>query len=278
MVDMSNNKAFQDKVVVITGASSGIGKACALRFSEQGASLVLAARNSNNLAELAKELIEKKCKVLTVIADVAVEEDCENLIKQTINKFGKIDVLVNNAGISMRALFNDLDLNVIRKVMDVNFWGTVYCTKFALPYILVEKGSIVGISSIAGKKGLPARTGYSASKFAMEGFLETLRTENLHKELHVLVACPGFTASNIRNTALSKDGSSQGESPRDEAEMMQPKEVAERIVNAVANRKRDLVMTFQGKLTVILNKFFPAFMDKMVFNHMLKEPDSPLKN
>ena len=161
--------------------------------------------------------------------------------------------------------------------MDINFWGTVYCTKFALPYLLKTKGSVVGISSIAGKKGLPGRTGYSASKFAMEGFLETLRTENLKTGVHVLVACPGFTASNIRNSALAADGSTQGESPRDEKKMMETEEVAERILAAVKSRKRTIVMTGHGKLTVLLNKFFPGMMDKVVYNHMAKEADSPFK-
>ena len=186
-------------------------------------------------------------------------------------------MLINNAGISMRALFAELDLEVIRKVMDTNFWGTVYCTKYALPHLLKAKGSVVGISSIAGKKGLPGRTGYSASKFAMEGFLETLRTENIKNDLHVLVACPGFTASEIRNTALAADGSRQGESPREEAKMMSADEVADRIFLAVQDRRRDLVMTMNGKLTVWLNKFIPGWMDKVVYNHMAKEPGSPFK-
>src|SRR5690606_5748812 len=149
------------------------------------------------------------------------EEDCERLIQATIQQFGRIDLLINNAGISMRALFKDLDLKVLKQVMDINFWGTVYCTKFALPYLLQQKGSIVGISSVAGFKGLPARTGYSSSKFAMHGFLESVRIENLDAGLHVLIACPGFTASNIRNTALAKDGNIQGESPLDEGKIMQ---------------------------------------------------------
>src|ERR1019366_6162034 len=139
-----------------------------------------------------------------------VEEDCKHLINQAITTFGKIDVLVNNAGISMRALFKDVDISVLKAVMDVNFWGTVYCTKYAMPEILKTKGSIVGVSSIAGYKGLPGRTGYSASKFAMNGFLDALRVENLKTGVHILTACPGFTASNIRNTALNKTGTPQG--------------------------------------------------------------------
>ncbi len=175
----------------------------------------------------------------------------------------------------MRAAFANLDIDVLKKVMDVNFWGTVYCTRYAIASILDNKGSVVGVSSIAGYKGLPGRTGYSSSKFAMHGFLEALRIENIKKGLHVLIACPGFTASNIRNSALIGDGSSQGETPRDEKNMMQPDEVAESIVDAVVKRKDRLTLTINGKLTVLLNKFFPKLVDKLVYNHMSKEPDSP---
>jgi dehydrogenase/reductase SDR family member 7B len=176
----------------------------------------------------------------------------------------------------MRAMFEDVDLAVIRKVMDVNFYGTVYATKYALPYILKSKGSIVGISSIAGYRGLPVRCAYSASKFAMQGFMEALRTELLKKDVNVLVVCPGFTTSNIRNTALSQNGTVEGESTRDEKNMMSPEEVAQHILNAVVKRKRSLVLTFQGKLTVFMNKWVPGFMDKIVYNHLAKEKDSPL--
>jgi len=268
---------LKDKVVIVTGASSGIGRACAEAFALHGAKVVLCARNREMLDEVLAEITEWRHEAITVMADVSREEDCKRLIDETIKHFGTIDVLINNAGLSMRALFEELDLDVIRKLMDVNFWGTVYCTKYALPHLLQSKGTVVGISSIAGKKGLPGRTGYSASKFAIEGFLQTLRIENLKKGLHVLVACPGFTASNIRNTALSSDGTSQGESPRDEKKMMQPKEVAEEIYKAVVKRKRDLILTTEGKLAVFLDKFFPSFMDKMVYNQMAKEKNSPLK-
>jgi len=265
------------KVVIITGASSGIGKACAGTFLKNGYSVVISGRNSAKLNEVALALDPSGNRLLAVTADVSKEDDCKTLIQAAVQKFGRIDVLINNAGISMRALFADLDLSVIRQLMDTNFWGTVYCTKFALPYLLEAKGSVVGVSSIAGKKGLPGRTGYSSSKFAMEGFLETLRTENLKKDLHVLVACPGFTATDIRNTALSADGTTQGESPRDEQKMMTADEVANEIFTAVVKRKRDLILTGNGKLTVWLNKFFPAMMDKLVYNHMAKEPGSPFK-
>ncbi|MEZ5196101.1 MAG: SDR family oxidoreductase [Bacteroidales bacterium] len=267
---------MKDSVVIITGASSGIGDALAIRYSNNGSKVVLAARNFEKLKVLKHSLKDPE-DVLIIKTDVSKEEDCKNLIEQTILKFGTIDILINNAGISMRALFQDTEIGVIKQLMDINFWGTVYCTKYALPFLLKSQGSIVGVSSIAGYKGLPGRTGYSASKFAMQGFLEVLRIENMKKGLHVLIACPGFTASNIRNTALAADGSPQGESPRDEGKMMTADEVAKKIIQAVDKRKDRLTLTTQGKMTVLLNKFFPKLMDKMVYNHMAKEPDSPFK-
>ena len=269
---------FKNKVVIITGASSGIGKSCAEEFASRGANLVLAARQYVTLCELTAAL-EKKygIKAVAVQVDVTKEEDCEHLIKQALITFGGIDILINNAGISMRALFSELDLSVLKNLMDVNFWGTVYCTKYALPEILKTKGSIIGVSSIAGYRGLPGRTGYSASKFAMNGFMEALRTELLNSGVHVMVACPGFTTSNIRVAALAKDGSSHGETSMEEGKMMSPEEVAKNIVNGIASRKRTLVMTGQGKLTVWINKLLPALADKLVFNHFKKEKNALIK-
>lgn len=268
---------MKNQVVIITGASSGIGLACAKAFAAQGANVVIAARSANTLASVKTELEATGTQVLSVATDVSKEEDCKNLIDQTIQCFGKIDILVNNAGISMRAAFNDVDLNVLKQLMDINFWGTVYCTKYALPHLLKVKGTVVGVSSIAGFKGLPGRTGYSASKFAMNGFLESLRIENLNTGLNVLTVCPGFTASNIRNTALGKDGNAQGESPRDEKTMMQPEEVADKMIQAITKRKALIVLTTQGKLAVNLNKLFPRLVDKLTFKEMARENNSPIK-
>ncbi|TWJ00758.1 short-subunit dehydrogenase [Mucilaginibacter frigoritolerans] len=269
---------LNDKIVVITGASSGIGKSLAIEFAKRGANLVLAARQYVTLCQLT-ESIEKQyaVKAIAVQCDVTVEEDCRHLIKQTLTTYGRIDVLINNAGISMRALLNDAGVDVLKSVMDVNFWGTVYCTKYALPEILKTKGSIVGVSSIAGYKGLPGRTGYSASKFAMNGFLDALRVENLKNDIHILTACPGFTASNIRNTALDKNGIEQGESTLHEEKMMTSDEVAKIIADGVEKRARTLIMTTQGKLVVFLSKFLPGLLDKMVYNTMAKEKNSLLK-
>lgn len=268
---------MKDKVVIITGASSGIGKALAFAFGQEGASIVITGRREDALNSVSAELSKAGINNLAIVADVSVAKDNELMVAKTIEKFGKIDILINNAGISMRAMFEDCDLSVIETLMNINFYGTVYATKYALPYIKASKGSIVGISSIAGYRGLPVRAGYSASKFAMNGFLEALRTELLHTGVHVLTACPGFTASNIRMASLGADGSNKGDSMRDEGKMMSSEEVAQYILKAVQQRKRDLVLTGQGKLTVFLNKWLPGLMDSMVYNTLAKEKDSPLK-
>ena len=212
-----------------------------------------------------------------VKTDVSVEQDCRNLIEKTVERFGRIDILINNAGISMRAMFKDLDLNVIRRLMDVNFWGTVYCTKYALPYLLESKGSVVGVISTAGYKGLPGRTGYSASKFAINGFLDTLRSEHLYDGLHVMVYAPGFTASNIRKTALMADGSQQGETPREEGKMMTSEHVAEIMLKHIRRRSRRATLTFTGKLLLVLTRLFPITTDHMEYWYMAREPESPFK-
>lgn len=267
---------MKNKVVVITGASSGIGRALAKECAAMGAKLSLAARRTDLLEALKAEL--PNTEILITPTDVSKEDDCRILIEQTIQHFGQIDVLINNAGISMRALFEEVDLKVIRQLMDVNFYGTVYCSKYALPSLLKTKGSLVGVISIAGYVGLPGRTGYAASKFAIRGFLDTVRIENLKKGLHVLVAAPGFTASEVRQSALTTDGSKQGETPRNESKMMSSEECARHIVHAIQKRKRSLILTFtEGKLTVFLGKFFPALLDKLTYDHMAKEPNSPFK-
>ena len=262
---------MKDKVIIITGASSGIGKAIAFPLAKNENKLLLAARNLQKLNTITKEIKAKKIAVLSVVTDVAIEEDCKNLIDKCIAEYGRIDILINNAGISMRALFNETNLKVIERVINTNFWGTVFCTKYALPYLLQTKGSLVGASSIAGYIGLPERSAYSASKFAMHGFLESVRSENMENDLHVLIACPGFTASNIRKSALTKDGSTQNESPRNEQKMMSAEQVAGHIVRAIKCRKDDVTLSVNGILAVWLNRFFPKIARRLVFNHFKKE-------
>ncbi len=268
---------MKNKVIIITGATSGIGKALAYEFGKQGSMLVITGRREEELRSVAENLKKQGIEVLALPGDVSKEADAKNIAEAAIHRFGKIDVLINNAGISMRALFQDLQLEVFKKVMDVNFFGTVYCTKYALPHILQSQGSVVGISSINGKRATPARTAYSASKYAMEGFLESLRMEVMKQGVHVLSVCPGFTTSNIRNVALTADGHAQGESPRDESKMMSAEETAEYIYKAIVKRRRDLVLTTQGKLAVWLTKLFPSLMDKITYYFMAREDDSPFK-
>jgi len=266
---------FKDQVVVITGASSGIGRACAMEFANNGAKIVLAARRCEELKKIEEKIKMQGGETLSVITDVKKIDDCKNLIDKTVEKYGKIDILINNAGISMRASFEDLDLSVIKELMDTNFYGAVYCTKFALPYLLKQKGTVIGISSISGLTPLPGRTGYSASKHAMDGFLNTLRLENMKKKLNVLVVHPGFTSSNIRNVALNKNGKSQKETPRNEEEMMSAERVAQIIAKATVKRERDLILTPQGKLVVWLHKNFPGITDRIIIHEMSKEANSP---
>lgn len=269
---------MKNKVIIITGASSGIGLACVREFASKGAKIAMAARSIETLKEIEEELKSKGVDIISVQTDVSIEEDCKNLINKTIQHFGKIDILINNAGLSMRASFKNVELSVLKKLMDVNFWGTVYCTKYALPYLLESKGSVVGVSSIAGFIGLPGRTGYSSSKFAMNGFLETVRNENLESGLHVLIVAPGFTASNVRKAALTENGKEQGETPRKEEKMMSSEEVASKMAKAIEKRKRTLILTFvEGKLTVFLNKIWPSLVSKLSYKMMLNEPDSPLR-
>lgn len=273
---LKNSNLFHNKVVIVTGASSGIGKACAIEFARQGAKVVLSSRREAILREVANEITAQGGEALYLVSDIRNIDDCQNLITKTIENFGSIDILINNAGISMRASFEELKLDVIKELMDTNFYGTVYCTKFALPHLLKSKGTIIGISSISGLVPLPGRTGYAASKYAMDGFLNTLRLENKKKGLNVMIVHPGFTESNIRFTALNKDGLPQSESPRKEEKMMSSQRVAQIIVKATQKRERDLVLTSQGKLVVWLHKNLPGITDRILLHEMAKEPDSPI--
>ena len=268
---------MKNKVVIITGGSSGIGRALAEVFGTNGSRIMITGRNKEELDATVVQLRQKAIEIHGFRADVSIEGDNKAMADEAIRIYGKIDVLINNAGISMRSLFENVELDVIKKVMDINFYGVVYATKYCLPEIKKNQGSIVGISSIAGFRGLPGRTGYSASKFALNGFLEALRTEHLKTGVHILTACPGFTTSNIRKRSLKSDGSTQGESPRNEDKMMTAEECARHIYRATVQRKRTLVLTSQGKLTVFLNKWLPGFTDKMVYNVMAKEANAPIK-
>jgi len=259
---------FKDKIVVITGGSDGIGKALVQQFLDAGAKVATCGRNNDKLLSLSNDCANDN--LFTMQVDVANQGQCESFIKAVTDKWGGMDVLINNAGISMRALVSEVSIETLKNVMDINFWGTVYTTKAALTAIQKANGVIVGVSSIAGYRGLPGRSGYSASKYALNGWLEALRTELFGSGTHVMWVCPGFTSSNIRNAALNKDAKAQGESPMDEGAMMSSEECANHIIDAIVKRKRTLVLTFTGKRTVFMNKYFPAWADKLVHEFFFK--------
>src|SRR5450432_221659 len=259
---------FTNKVVVVTGGTDGIGRALIDALIKSGAKVATCGRQHDKLYALQLEYAQ--VLLHTMVCDVSHEEECNRFIHSTVETFGSIDILINNAGMSMRSLFGDADTQVIRRLMDVNFMGAVYCTKAALPYITKEKGIIVGISSIAGYKELPGRSGYSASKFALQGWLESLRLELKESGVHIMWVSTGYTTSNIRNTALNSKGHKQGESPLDESKLMSAETCAKYILAAIEKKKRVLVLTFTGKLTIFLNKFFPSLADKLMYRHYFK--------
>ena len=260
---------FKNKVVAITGGSDGIGKALIEQLLPLGAKIATCARNQDKLYDL--QLRHSTAPLHCIVADVSNYNDCKLFIDSTIKQFGGIDILINNAGISMRALLKDAELEVFRKVMDINYFGTVYCTKLALESLIERKGTIIGVTSIAGYRGLPGRSGYSASKFAVNGWLEAIRTELQDEGVNVMWVSPGFTRSNIRNAALNSKAQAQGETPLNEAELMSPEECAKHILKAIEKKKRTLVLTFTGKQTVFLNKFFPSLTDKFTKKFFFKD-------
>ena len=260
---------FRNKVVAITGGSDGIGRALLELLISQGAKVATCARNQEKLYDI--QLQYSTAPLHCVVADVSVLNDCKMFIDSTIKQFGGIDILINNAGISMRALFKDADVEVFQKVMDINFFGTLYCTKLALPSLLERKGPIVGISSIAGYRGLPGRSGYSASKFALNGWLESIRIELHDDGVNVMWVCPGFTKSNIRNAALNESAVSQRDNPIDEESLMSAGEVARYITQAIEKRKRTLILTSTGKKAVFINRFFPSLADRLTKRFYFKD-------
>ncbi|HPG11444.1 MAG TPA: SDR family oxidoreductase [Chitinophagaceae bacterium] len=259
---------FKNKVVVVTGGTDGIGRALVEMLLDKGAKVATCARNHDKLYQLQSE--HPSSYLHTMVADVSSENDCRRFMETTLKFYGSIDILINNAGISMRALFKEASIDVIKQVMDINFYGSVYCTKYALDSIIQQKGTIVGVSSIAGYRGLPGRSGYSASKFALQGWLEALRTELMDDGVNVMWVCPGFTTSNIRNAALNKNAESHGETPMDEEKMMPADECARHILKAIQKKKRTLVLTFTGKRTVFMQKFIPGLADKLVHKFFFK--------
>jgi short-subunit dehydrogenase len=261
---MNKTTFFSEKVVIITGASSGIGKQLALKLARYGAKLTLAARNVQKLEQVSTECHQQGAKALVVATDVTKQLQCENLIKHTVEEFGSIDILINNAGITMCARFDEVqDLNVMEQIMRVNYFGSLYCTYYALPYLKKTNGTIVGIASLTGKTGVPTRSFYAASKHAMAGFFDSLRIELADSGVNVTMVYPGIVATEVRKRAFGPKGTSLGRSHLNETEAMTAETCAQLILNATAQRKRELVMTFRGRMGLWLKLIAPGFIDRI---------------
>lgn len=255
---------FKDKVVLITGASSGIGQALAVLCAAQGAKLSLVARSQTGLEETAR-LCSGETEIH--VCDVTNPTQCEEMIADVVEKWGRIDLLMNNAGVTTWAKFEEIsDLAPFKSIMETNFWGSVYCTKAALPHLINSKGQIAVVSSLTGLTGVPTRSLYAASKHALHGFFDSLRIELLDKGVSVSIICPGFVQSQVRGKAIGADGQSLGESPIDEGKVMTAADCARQILQAIEKRQRLLVMTTKGKVGRWLKLFAPTLVDRIAAN------------
>jgi short-subunit dehydrogenase len=255
---------FHENVSIITGASSGIGHELARQLASQGAWLSLAARRVEKLDGLAEECRELGGRALVIPTDVAEEEHCQTLVQRTVDEYGRVDTLFNNAGITIWARFDEMQvLFPFERVMQVNYLGSLYCTYYALPHLKKSQGRIVAVSSMAGKTGVPFRSGYSASKFAMAGFFETLRIELADSGVSVTMIFPDFVQTETRLRAFGPDGRPLERSPVREGQVMQVQEAAEIILEAAAKRKRDKIMSRRGQLGMWLKPFFPGLVDRI---------------
>lgn len=256
---------FQNKTIVLTGASAGIGKGLAIALARQGSNLVLAARNQAALEETAALCAKQGGQAIAVPTDVTQPQACQQLVEDAIVSFGQIDYLINNAGVTMLNRFDQVsDLSVFEQVMQVNYLGAVYCTYYALPHLKRSQGLLVAISSLCGKTAVPTRTGYVASKHAMQGFFDTLRIELRGSGADVLVVSPGFVATGIRERALAGNEQLLRQSPRDEnQDMMSVDACVRQIVGAMERRKRDHIMTLKGKAIPWAKLIAPGLVDRL---------------
>jgi NAD(P)-dependent dehydrogenase (short-subunit alcohol dehydrogenase family) len=258
---------FWENVVVITGASRGIGRELALQLADQGAWLALGARETDRLEAVANECRQRGGRAVAIRTDVGSESDCQELIRCTAEEYGRLDTLINNAGVSMWARFEDVQtLEPFDTIMRVNYLGTVYCTYYALPWLKKARGRIVGVSSAAGKNGVPTRSAYSASKHAMVGLLDTLRIELSSYGISVTIVYPDFVTSDIRRSAFGADGKPLGHSPVQEARVMPTDVCARLILEAAAKRKRELLMSPRSRVGVWLKLIAPGLVDRIALN------------
>ena len=269
---------MKNKVAVITGGSSGIGEALAYKFSKENFNVVITGTNKDRLNNVLSKIKKNGVSCEGVIHDISSSNDVKKMVDISIRKFGRIDVLICNAGISIRSLFEDLDLNTFEKLFGINFLGTVYSVKHSLPYLIKTSGTIIAISSLNGFIATPTRTAYVSSKHAMQGFFDSLRLELKRKNVHVMVASPGYVKSNFRKNTLKSDGKKEGASSRDNAKMMSPETVANRVFDGYTSKKRDLIFTFRGKLAHLIKNWFPKIADYLAYKEILNERESLLKN
>jgi short-subunit dehydrogenase len=260
------------KTIVITGASDGIGAQLARDLAASGTALVLGARRLDALQAVAKDCEAKGAQTLCVATDVGIEAQCRALIDQAVAKFGRIDILINNAGISAHALFADVsDLTWYQDLMRINLWGSVWCTHAALPHLKASKGQIVAVSSLAGLIGVPGRTAYSATKFAMTGFFEALRAELKPAGVGVTTAYPGVVATDIRRNGWNAAGQRAGVSSLKEDKAMSVEECARLIIDGMNRREREVVMTGKGKLGRWLKLIAPGKVEDMALAAVANE-------
>lgn len=255
---------FKDNIVILTGASTGIGEALAHQLAAQGAWLVLAARNAQKLESVAAECRACGGCALVVATDVTDEEECRELVERAVAEYGRIDTLINNAGLSMWMKFEDVeDLDSLEYLMRVNFFGSMYCSYYALPYLKQSKGRIVAIASVAARTGIPTRTGYAASKHAMVGFFESLRIEVEDDGISVTIAFPDFVASGMHTRSLGADGKPLGHNPLQVDKLMTSEECAQLIVAGAAARKRQIVMSNRSRFGQWLKLIAPGKVDEI---------------
>ena len=268
------DRSFTGKVVVITGASEGIGAEMARQLAPEKPRLVLAARRLDVQERVAAQCIALGAEALAVRCDVGVQADCKALADAALAHFGRIDVLVNNAGVSGHARFEDVtDFTWYEDMMRVNFMGSLWCTRYALPALRDSRGLVAGISSLAGKIGVPGRTAYSPSKFAQAGFFEALRNELGGTGVDVTVVFPGVVATEIRLHGYGFDGKAAGRSGLKEEGAMAVEECARQTIAALRARRRELVMTPKGRLGLWLRLIAPGMVDRMAQAAVKKRDD-----
>lgn len=255
---------FHDKVTIITGASAGIGLELARQLSLEGAALVIAARDPALLETARQQCEALGARTVAVPTDVSVKDQCRRLIDEALTAFGRIDMLINNAGISMHSRFDELqDIDAAERIMRINYLGSVWCTYFALPHLRASRGRIVAVSSLTGKNGVPTRTLYAATKHAMAGFFDSLRIELRQEGVSVTVAYPGFVATDIAQRAIAPDGGTLGERPVKKASVMSVEECATLIIEAARSRKREIVMTRIARFGLFAKAIVPGLVDRI---------------